>query len=172
MNVIVFINEVKVEKVANCILNQAVTTSGEPIQRDFNCDVTLEQDENDTPENLTISTNNDNIGGCSELTKEEASPKATINNSNNAESELAVVVDYSLPENKNKKPPTFKIWKIDWGKCKDKGKLKITGKFTENVEEEMTFELPFSFPISKVKCTVKKANKNKDVEISYKMQKS
>ena len=174
MNVIVIINEEKVEKVASCILSQAVTTSGEPIQGDFNCVALLEQGENVAPENLTISTNNDNIGGCSELTKEEASPKAiddAINDSQNAESELAVVVDYSLPENKNIKPPVFKIGKIDLGKCKDKGKLKITGKFTENIEEEMTFDLLFSFPISKVKCTVESANKNEDIEISCKMQK-
>ena len=174
LNVIVIINDEKVEKVANCILNEAVTTSGEPIQGDFNCIVSLEEGENVAPENLTISTNNDNISGCSDLTKEEASPKATddaINDAKNAESELAVVTDYSLPENRNKKPPSFKIRKLDLGKCKGKGKLKVEGMFSENIEEEMTFELPFSFPTSRIKCKVETANKNEDVEITCKMQK-
>ena len=49
--------------------------------------------------------------------------------------------------------------------------MKITGKFTENIEEEITFDLPFSFPTSKIKCTVENATQNEDVEISCKMQK-
>ena len=35
----------------------------------------------------------------------------------------------------------------------------------------MTFDLPFSFPSSKVKCTVESANKDEDVEFTCKMQK-
>ena len=101
------VGEEKVEKAANCILGEAVTASGS--QGDFNCSIELGSEEQAIPlENLTISTNNDEIGGCAELTKEEASPKATddaISNSGSAESELAVTVDYYVAENKNKKPP-------------------------------------------------------------------
>ena len=36
-------------------------------------------------------------------------------------------------------------------KCSKKGILKVIGQFSEAIEEEMTFELPFSFPASR-KC--------------------
>ena len=175
MNIILMILEQKVEKVATCTLLEAVTTSGEATQGDFNCVVDLAEGEEDIPtENLTVSTNNDLIGGCSELTKEEASPKATdnaISNSGNAASELAEVIDYSLAINKNRKPPTFSITSFDLKRCETKGKLKIKGVFTENIDSEMTFELPFTYPSSNVKCTVDKATKGETTDITCKMQK-
>ena len=175
MNIILMILDQKVEKVATCTLLEAVTTSGEATQGDFNCVVDLAEGEEDIPtENLTVSTNNDLIGGCSELTKEEASPKATdnaISNSGNAASELAEVIDYSLAINKNRKPPTFSITSFDLKRCETKGKLKIKGVFTENIDSEMTFELPFTYPSSNVKCTVDKATKGETTDITCKMQK-
>ena len=175
MNIILMILEQKVEKVATCTLLEAVTTSGEATQGDFNCVVDLAEGEEDIPtENLTVSTNNDLIGGCSELTKEEASPQATddaISNSGNAASELAEVIDYSLAINKNRKPPTFTIASFDLKRCETKGKLKIKGVFTENIDSEMTFELPFTYPSSNVKCTVDKATKGETTDITCKMQK-
>ena len=174
MNVIVMINGTKVEKVANCTLSEAVSPSGEPIQGDFNCAVVLESGEEANIEDVCISTNNDNIGGCAELTEEEASPKKTddaIADNKNAVSDLALVIDYSLAQNKNKKPPTFSITEFNKDFCEKKGKLKVTGTFTEAIEEEMIFELPFSFPASKVKCKVDKATKGKAVDVTCKMQK-
>ena len=173
MNVIVIINGEKVEKVANCTLNEAVTSSGTAVQGDFNCLVALESNETVAPENLTISTNNDNIGGCSELTKEEASPKLTddaIEESKN-KPDLGKVLDYSLAENKGKTPPSFEISTLNMDKCESKGKLKVIGTFSDDINEEMTFEIPFSFPASKIKCTVEEATKGQQIEISCKMQK-
>lgn len=172
MNVIVTIDDKKVDKEATCVLLQNVDGSG--TQGDFNCTVTLEEGEKAAPENLTVSTNNDNIGGCAELEKEEASPKLTdeaIEDSENAVSDLGVVPDFSLEKEKNKKPPTFTLGNLDLTNCEEKGKLKITGKFSEKIEEEMTFELPFTFPASKIKCTIEQANENEEVELTCKMQK-
>ena len=173
VNVIMNVGEEKVEKAANCILGEAVTASGS--QGDFNCSIELGSEEQAIPlENLTISTNNDEIGGCAELTKEEASPKATddaISNSGSAESELAVTVDYYVAENKNKKPPTLKLSSFDLARCESKGKIKVTGTLSEAITEEMTFELPFSYPSSKVKCTIEPSDA-KEVEISCKIQKT
>ena len=175
MNVIILVKEVKVEKVATCTLNEAVTTTGEPIQGDFDCVVNLETEEQDaTVADLTVSANNDNIGGCSELTKEEASPKDTddaISASNNAESILGVVYDYFLSENKNRKPPSLKINAVDLNRCSTKGKIKLTGTFSEDITEETTFELPFSFPPSNVKCTVEPVGKGQSTDITCKTQK-
>ena len=174
MNVILTKGEETVERTATCTLIEPVTTSGEKTQGDFNCTVALESGEDIPVENLTVSTNNDNIGGCAELTKEEASPKATddaISDSANAESELGVVVDFSLESNKNIKPPALTLTSLDLTRCGKNGKIKATGTLSQAIEEEMTFELPFSFPSSKVKCTIEPTNDIQNVEMSCKIQK-
>ena len=173
MNVIVIINGEKVEKVANCTLKDDVTvSSGKKTQGDFDCEVALESNEKVATENLTISTDNENIGGCSELTKEEASPHLTDEAiKNSSDTKLGLVLDYSLEENKEVIPPIFKISNMNFNKCEKKGKIKIEGTFSSEITEEMTFELPFSFPKSKVKCKVENAKANAKVEITCKMQK-
>ena len=174
MNVFVVINGEKVEKEANCTLREAVTTSETPVQGDFDCVVSLESNETVAPENLTISTNNDDIGGCSELTKEEASPKLTddaIEETKN-KPDLGKVIDFSLPENKIKTPSTFEVTAMNLDKCEKKGKIKVTGKFTEDIKEEKTFEIPFSFPAYKIKCTVDPVAKDTSTDIICKMQKT
>ena len=60
---------------------------------------------------------------------------------------------------------------MNFAKCASKGKIKVEGKFSEEIKEEMTFELPFSFPAAKVKCTVESATAKQKVEIVCKMQK-
>ena len=173
MNTIIMVGEEKVDKEATCILKESVQNSGD--QGDFECTVTLSEGEDVPLENLTISNNNDNIGGCADLSKEESSPKATDNailEASTAGSDLAIVIDYYLAENKKRKPPSFTLTGFkNLDKCHTKGKFKIQGKFSEKIEEEMTFDLPFSFPSSKVKCTVESANKDEDVEFTCKMQK-
>lgn len=174
MNVIVIINEEKVSKIANCTLDKEVTTSGTPVQGDFNCIVTLDSNETVSPEDLVISTNNDHIGGCSELTKQEASPQLTdeaIKESKNSP-ELGKVIDYSLEENKKVIPPSFEINNLFMDRCEKKGKLKVTGKFSEKIENEVTFEIPFSYPAYKIKCKVDSAEKDKEIDIICKMQKT
>ena len=173
MNVLLNIGSEKKEKSATCVLNEGVEGSG--AQGDFNCTLDLESDENISTEDLSISTNNDNIGGCAELTTEEASPKETddaIEDAANATSELATTLDYSLEENKNKKPPSLKLKKFDLKRCISKGKIKVAGTLSEAITEEMTFELPFSFPASQVKCTIEPTTDIENVEIDCKIQKT
>jgi len=177
MKVIVIIKkqkvEQKVEKEAKCTLEEEVkVTKGKETQADFNCDLDLAADEEVKPENLTVSTNNENIGGCEELTNEELSPSLTQEAiDEKSELPLSQVLDYQVEENKEKVPPTFTINSMDFKKCKNKGKIKIEGQFSEEITEEMTFELPLTFPKTKVKCTVKEAQANTNVNITCKMQK-
>ena len=166
INVIVMIGGSPVEKVAKCTLKEAVTVTGSPVQGDFECEVALESGEKAETKDLSLSPNNDNIGGCVELTPEELSPSATDEAIKNGE-----ISDFSLPENKNKVPPSFTISTMNFAKCASKGKIKVEGEFSEEIKEEMTFELPFSFPAAKVKCTVESATAKQKVEIVCKMQK-
>ena len=129
---------------------------------------------------MTISKNNEDIGGCEELTPEELSPsqtdKAIDETKENSNSPSIQVLDYQLEDNKNKVPPIFKIESMNFKKCQDKGKIKIEGEFSEEITEEMTFELPFSFQKTKVKCSVESAKANEKVNITvwkcYKKNKS
>ena len=56
-------------------------------------------------------------------------------------------------------------------KCESKGKLKLIGVFSSDIKEEMTFEISFSYPDSKIKCIVDQATKGLQVEIRCKMKK-
>ena len=168
INVIIMIEGSPVKKVAKCTLKEAVTVTGAPVQGDFECKVDLEPEEKEKakPEDLSLSPNNDKIGGCSELTPEELNPSAT-----KIAIEEGLILDFSVAENKKKVPPSFTISKMNFKKCGKKGKIKVEGEFSEAIEEEMTFELPFSFPATRVKCTVDSATAKKKVEIVCKMQK-
>ena len=175
INVIVIIGGNNVEKVAKCKLRKDVKPSkGIQIQGDFDCNVELEQNENAEPESLTISENNDNIGGCSDLSTEEASPTLTdkaFENVESASSALSQTIDYSIEENKDIVPPSFEVTDINMDRCAKKGTLTVTGKFSKDIEEEMTFDLPFSFPKTKAKCTVDEAKANEEVQITCKIPK-
>ena len=173
IKVIVIINNEEKEKNAICTLEKAVNAAqGTKTQADFICEVALEKGEEVNPKDLVVSPYNENIGGCEELTLEELSPyqtDAAIKES--SDSPLSQVIDFKDEENKNKVPPTFTIESMNFNKCSKKGKIKIEGKFSQNITEEMTFELPFSFPKTKVKCTVESAEANAVATITCKMQK-
>ena len=175
INVIVVIGGNNVEKVAECKLRENVKpTEGEQTQGDFDCNVPLESGEDAKPESLTISEKNDNIGGCSDLSAEEASPSLTeeaIENADSATSALSQTIDFSVEENKEIVPPSFKVTNINMDGCNTRGKLTVTGTFSEEITEEMTFDLPFSFPKAKAKCTVDDAQANTEVQIICKMNK-
>ena len=173
IKVIVIINNEEKEKNAICTLEKAVNAvKGTKTQADFYCEVALEKGEEVKPKDLVVSPYNENIGGCEEMTLEESSPYLTdqaIRES--SESPLSQVIDFKDEKNKNKVPPTFTIESMNFNKCSKKGKIKIEGKFSQAITEEMTFELPFSFPKTKVKCTVESAEANAVATITCKMQK-
>ena len=177
MRVILSVLDHKVEKYISCtLMEEVVVTSGQE-QGDFNCSIPLESSEElDIPvENVTVSTNNDLIGGCAELTKEEASPYLTdvaISNNDNAESELAYVNDYYIDTYKNLKPPSLRISSFDLSRCATQGKIKLIGSLSQAISEQIVFELPFSYPSSSVKCTIDPTDVINEVDIICKILKT
>ena len=168
----------KVEKNASCVLKADVASSEEAVQGDFDCTVQLDDGEQVPAENLTVSTtDNEEIGGCDELSAEEASPNKTdaaIEESKSLNNSLAITYDLSIEENKNNgniTPPTFNIEQIDTELCAEKGKMIVTGTFDKDITEELTFEIPLSFPMSDIKCTVESATANTKVDLTCKIQK-
>ena len=165
LKVLLLISGTQVEKEAKCKLINAVTYSGSPVQGDFNCEVQLESGESidiNDPLAFLISPDNDEVGGCSELTDEEASPKATDDLIANG-----TIVDFSLEENKAA-PPLFTINSFEPGRCEKKGKFKVKGTFTGTFEKPITFLLPLTFPNSKIKCVIESGGSS---EITCKVQK-
>ena len=168
----------KVEKNASCVLKADVPSSQDAVQGDFDCTVQLDDGEQVPPQNLTVSTtDNDEIGGCDELSDEEASPTKTdaaIEESKSLNNSLAITYDLSIEENKNNgniTPPTFNIEQIDTELCAEKGKMIVTGTFDKDITEELTFEIPLSFPMTDIKCTVESATANTQVDLTCKIQK-
>ena len=187
MNVI--IKGEKSEKETKCILrNDVKVEEGSQAQGDFDCEGTLEEDEYKEIDfknagNLTISTNNGEVLGISDLDQEQASPLATeiaINKTKETIekegkiSPLEEEIDFSLEENKVIMPPSFELVRIDentFGYWAKKGKIKIKGKFNKDITEKMTFELPLSFPSANIKCEVEEATKDVETELTCKVQK-
>ena len=129
--------------------------------------------ENPSKETLIVHSalnhqNNNEIGGCDELTIEESSPQETgtaISDSGNSSSILAVAYDYSIENNKNLKSSSLTITSFNLERCISKAKIKAVGKFSENISEKMIFELPFSYPASQVKCSIELSIKDTEVDL-------
>ena len=83
VKMIVIIKGEKAEKETKCILRDNVEVEeGSQAQGDFDCEGTLEEDEYkgidfEDSGNVTISTNNEEVLGVSDLDQEQASPLAT-----------------------------------------------------------------------------------------------
>ena len=177
VKIIIVIEGIKQEKKAKCtIRNNIDPQDGQQVQGDFDCDVDMEEQIDLTKTEIKVSRENDEIAGVSDLEEDQLSPNETdfnIKNSQNVENmtELEECVDYSVEENKNKIPPALDIISIDEENFKpDKGKLKIIGKFSEDINEEIVFDLPLTFPLSSIKCKVTEAKKDEEVELTCKVQ--
>ena len=172
-------NAVEIEKNATCVLRETVRPSnGNPIQGDFDCSVSLtDEEENSVGENyeLTVSSNNDGIGGCADLSDQEKSPKLTdeaiAESEEKGDDSLGKVLDFSITENKEYRPPTFEVSSFNLSSCESTGKFKVKGTFSGDITEELTFNLPFSYPSSEIKCTVKNVTKDEEIEVKCKVQK-
>ena len=188
IKIVVLINGDKKEKDVTCKLRSDVSPSeGTQIQGDFDCEATVESDEYKNidftdPEAISISNSNPEVSGVSEQEDTQLSPLSTDKaieetkealEQNATLTDLAETLDYTEEENKNKLPPTFQPETLDLtNKLCTRGKFKIKGKFTSDVTEEMTFNLPLSYPTSRIKCKVDEAKANEEVEVKCKVGKA
>ena len=169
------IGEYKIEKEAKCSLRKNVELEeGKQAQASFDCQVDLSESEKsqinfDDPEAIKISTDNPDICGINE--KEMLSPLETdraIKESNTlrergALTDFGECIDYSLEENMEiKSLPSFTIISlmplVENGKkerCRN-GKLLFLASFSTEITEDITFDLPLSFPSTTIKCTTER----------------
>jgi hypothetical protein len=170
----VLIGEAKTEKEAKCTLRKDATAQ---TQASFDCKVEISESEKNQinfndPEAIKLSTDNPNIGGISinemlsPLETDKAIEEVIALLANGTLTDLAYCIDYSLEGNADIKPPaTLEItslisYKVDGKveKCRN-GQLLFKGIFSEEITEEMIFDLFLSFPALSLKCKVDKAKK-------------
>ena len=181
MKIIVLIDGKKKQKDAICKFEGDIK-EGPKTKGNFKCEVILEKEEYlkidfKDVESIKISPENEEISGISDLENNQTSPLATDiainetkNNNDGNSTDLGECIDYSLEENQNT-PPSFEISSIrDPTILDEKGKLRIIGKFSEDIPEQMEFEVPLTYPSVKLRCKVVKAKANEEVEIICKTQ--
>ena len=166
-------NEIrKKEKEIDCFLtSQIYPENGQFTQADFNCSGDSEED----IEDIEIISS-PNVTGVEDLEDYQKSPQKTdkkINETKNDENENSIgrVFNYSIEIQKTKRVPVFEILSMYQKNCEGKGKIRIKGYFSENIEKKFDFIIPLSYPDSSIKCTAPKINANTLVYIDCKVQK-
>ena len=173
------INGKYTEKNANCILNDdAYPAAGAVVQGNFLCSVDLSPSEytNTNFTTIRVSQANDKIGGISDLDKITENPYKTDlaikeikekRAKNEYISEYADIVDYLEEEVKIK--PIFNIDYIkDSDTCGETGKFILVGATTDDITEDVKFDLPLTYPNDILKCEMIASKKNDKIEITCK----
>ena len=180
INMNVFINKIKTEKNAICLLEKDVSPSNGGLQQgNFICTVNLNDEEykNTNFTTISISPNNDEISGVSDLDEVNSNPyktdefiKDVKNQKSNGQkvNELTDIIDY-YSENK-KIAPTLNIESIDINDCHNKGKIYIEGTLSDDINEKIKFDLPLTYPTAEIKCEIDKFSKNTKINIECKSQ--
>ena len=180
INMNVFINKIKTEKNAICLLEKDVSPSNGGLQQgNFICTVNLNDEEykNTNFTTISISPNNDEISGVSDLDEVNSNPyktdefiKEVKKQKSNGQkvNELTDITDY-YSENK-KIAPTLNIESIDINDCHNKGKIYIEGTLSDDINEKIKFDLPLTYPTAEIKCEIDKFSKNTKINIECKSQ--
>ena len=168
----------KYVKNATCTLQEDVSPNdGELAQAHFICSVQLTQTEyNNTDfEEITISTENEEINGVSDLDQTVANPFKTDQAleeikrkkaNNETINDLAYVVDYY--EEEVKPTPLFTINNLYIDGCNTTGKFIISGSFSDDMES-MKFDLVLTYPSTEIKCEFDDAEKNEIINMTCKV---
>ena len=177
----VVINNVKTEKNAVCTLQENVSpNSGELAQGNFNCKVQLTSDEYSKTDfdKITISPENEEINGVSDLDETLSNPKKTDEAIQAVKAkkergeditDLEYIADYY--EEEVKPTPQFTINSINVEKCSS-GKFILTGYFSDDITESMKFDFTLTYPLTEVKCEFDEAEKNEVIEMTCKLHTS
>ena len=175
----IYVNNEKIDRTIDCILQNNVNPGNGQTQGNFLC--SADKNTNDywnsidfSNISVSLSPNNDNIGGVAELDETSANPSKTDEEiskikekkQNNEEiNSLTNVIDYY---EENNEINTFTLESIDVDKCNTTGKLKIKGSFSNDFEEEINFNLPLTYPSVELKCELKKVTQKTVINIECK----
>jgi len=170
MLVFVYVNGIKEQKEANCILNKYTPFNLYQSygQVDFYCEV----DTRSKPVDLEIISSDDVLGINDGLEDYQRSPNKTDIKIKETEKEtnLGKVVNYTSNEIIYDIPPVLNIFNIDIKDCKEKGILIVEANFDKKIDQKFDFTIPLSYPASSIKCTAPVINANMKVILDCKVQ--
>ena len=175
------INNEKEEKPINCVLEDSINPQQGQTQGNFFCSVDKADNElwkNINYQNISvsISSNNDIISGVDSLDETNANPSKTDDiikiikekkEKNETVNSLTEVVDYY---SENVEVNTLTLNDINLDSCNTTGQLTLTGLFLNDIEENINFDLPLTYPNSELKCELKEVEKNITTSIKCKVQ--
>ena len=180
ININIFINQIKTKKNAICILENDVSQSDGLIEQgNFKCILNLTNDEYNKADykTISISSNNDNINGVSDLDEITANPYKTdefikeVNNKKSKGEKLNNITDIFDYYSENIKfSPILNIDSINIDDCQNKGKLYLIGKLSVDINQKMIFDLPLTYPNTEIKCELEKVKKDANINITCKTQ--
>ena len=180
ININIFINQIKTEKNAICILENNVSPNNGLIEQgNFKCTLNLTNDEYNKADfkTISISLNNDNINGVSDLDEITANPYKTdefikeVNNKKSKGEKLNNITDIFDYYSENIKfSPILNIDSINIDDCQNKGKLYLIGKLSDDINQKMIFDLPLTYPNTEIKCELEKVKKDANINITCKTQ--
>lgn len=172
MLVFIIINGNKIQTEADCKLNSFIPLNSlNPNygQVNYICEV----NHNDIAEDLEIISSDEILGLNGDLEDYQKSPNKTDQKIEETKKEptLGKVCNFSSTSDFYEIPPTFEISSMDFEKCNDKGKIKVSGKFNQKIEKKFDFTIPLSYPSSSIKCNAPNIDANREVDIDCKVQK-
>lgn len=181
IKIIMEIGNEQVEKIASCKLEEGVSAGNEFVQGNFKCTVELDPSEGKLePSTISLSPENTEINGISDLDKIGLNPSLTDNaiaeikkrvENGGKVNDLTYVHDYY--EEKISPTPILIMDSINEDSCEEKGILILKGKIEGgDVTEDLKIDLPFSYPTSSIKCDINKVNTNQEIETNCTIQTS
>ena len=143
----------KTERKALCKLLENITPkNGEQVQADFSCEING-LDSKISYSSFEISYSDDFAGlPDNEVLLDPEKTRIAIENGE--------LIDFSLPANKNKVPLLFESTKISETTCLSNGQFTISGNVNVEIEKNIEFIIPVSYPENfESKCTLSKSTK-------------
>ena len=164
------INNESEDREITCTLENDVEPDNNQIQANYLCSVNKNTNDywnslNYQSISVSISQNN-NIGGVSELDETSANPAKTDEEiqrikqkrENNEDiSDLENIIDYYETQ---VEVNVLTLESIDMDKCNTTGKLTIKGTFSNEITEKINFDLPLSYPNEEFKCELNEVSAN------------
>ena len=169
-------NKENKEKQIDCVLEINIDPKNGRAQGNFLCSVDKDKDESWKNVNfdnisINISPNNDIISGIPSIDEISANPSKTDEeikkikekrqNNENVNVLTNIVDYYSVKTEIN----TLTLIEIDINSCDSTGKLTFIGSSLNDIEENINFDLPLTYPNSELKCEIKKVKKYTNTSI-------
>ena len=142
---------------ATCKLNKKVSISNAPVSENLEC--TIENVDNPKEYKGLELVDSEEISGIPN------NPNMTNTSVVDELIEKGEIKNLTKEEDKNETPPVFTPKSFNGLGCRSSGVFSIKGKFNKKIDKHFRFNLPLSYPLIDVKCTIPESNDTSDIDI-------